>query len=81
MKSLPRTHTCLIMLGALCLRVPFLKQDTDSYGIQVIHPKECPTALTGMTLGAGHRGQPTAQLVSTLARRLGSPWQTDLRGS
>ena len=57
------------MLGALCLRVPFLKQDMDGYGIQVIHPKECPTALTGMTLGMGHRAQPTAQLVSTVARR------------
>lgn len=37
-----QAHTCLIILAALCLRVPVPKQDMDVYGIQVIHPRECP---------------------------------------
>lgn len=80
-ESTQSIHSCLIILAALCLRVPFLKQDMDGYGIQVIHPKECPTTYGGMTLGVGHEGQPTVRLVSALARRLDSPWWPDFRGS
>nr|KAF6369448.1 hypothetical protein mMyoMyo1_010775 [Myotis myotis] len=80
-RSLPQAHTCLIILATFCWRVPFLKQDVEGYGIQVIHPRECPTTHAGMTLGVGHRGQPTAHLVSALARGLGSPRWSSLRGS